>query len=193
MECPVKKIVLFFCLLLCGCQFAGTIVNGLHRVYTMAADDRVAADDWADVGINMAVRDALGKKKATLLIDVEVTVFEGAVLLTGTVPKAEVVNEIMEATWSVDGVKKVYNYVRVDDTPKIIDTTAEAAKATQIKAQLAITAGINSSNYKLVLENKTVYLMGICAGEEEYKKVEAVLKDTDGVDKIIYLMRLPIE
>lgn len=189
----MRKIILCIFLMLGGCQFIGTLTNGLHRIYSMAADDRVASDDWSDVGINMAVRDALGKRSAALIIDVEVTVFEGAVLLTGTVPKAEVINEIMEAVWSVEGVKKVYNYVRVDETPKVIDTASEAAKATQIKTRLGLTAGINSANYKLVLENRTVYLMGICAGEEEYQRVQAVLKDTDGVDKIIYLMRLPIE
>ena len=189
----MKKSIFLLFLFLGGCQFFGMITNGLHRVYSMAADDRTAVDDWSDVGINMAVRDALGKKKAALMIDVEVTVFEGAVLLTGTVPKAEVLNEILEATWSVKGVKKVYNYVRADDTPKLLDTAAEAAKATQIKAQLALTAGIDSVNYKLILENGTVYLMGICAGEEEYQKVMSVLKNTDGVEKIVYLMRLPIE
>ncbi|MDY6407241.1 MAG: BON domain-containing protein [Pseudomonadota bacterium] len=189
----MKKALIFLFLFLGGCQLIGTLSNGLHRIYSMVADDRVASDDWSDVGINMAVRDALGRKKAALMIDVEVTVFEGSVLLTGTVPRAEVVNEILSATWSVEGVKKVYNYVRVDTTPQMTDTATEAAKATQIKTRLALTAGINSANYKLVLENKTIYLMGICAGEEEYRKVEAVLKDTDGVDKIIYLMRLPIE
>ena len=189
----MKNIVLCLFLLLGGCQFIGMITNGVHRVYTMASDDRSASDDWSDVGINMAVRDALGKKKAALMIDVEVTVFEGAVLLTGTVPKAEVVNEILSATWSVEGVKKVYNYVRVDEAPKITNTAAEAAKAAQIKTRLGLTAGIDSANYKLVLENQTVYLMGICAGEEEYQRVQAVLKDTEGVDKIVYLMRLPIE
>ena len=189
----MKKVILFLFLLLCGCQFVGTLANGFHRVYSMAADDRSTVDDWSDVGINIAVRDALGKKKAALMIDVEVTVFEGAVLLTGTVPKAEVLNEILEATWSVEGVKKVYNYVRVDTAPQLIDTASEAAKAAQIKTHLALTAGIDSANYKLVLENGTVYLMGICAGEEEYTKVQSVLKNTDGVERIIYLMRLPIE
>ena len=35
--------------------------------------------------------------------------------------------------------------------------------------------------------------MGICAGEAEYERVLSVLKTTDGVDKIVYLMRQPIE
>lgn len=183
-------LLLFF---LTGCQFIGMITDGAHRLYSIVADDRTASDDWSDVQINLAVRDSLGKRQLSLMIDIEVTVFEGAVLLTGTVPNTDVLNEVMEATWTVSGVRKVYNYVRIDSSPKLLDTTAEAAKAAQIKTQLALTAGINSVNYKLILENGTVYLMGICASAEEYQKVEAILKDTEGVDKIIYLMRLPIE
>ena len=189
----MKKGILLLFLLLGGCQFIGAIMNGGHRLYSIIADDRTSADDWSDVQVNLAVRDALGQRKAALMIDVEVTVFEGNVLLTGTVPNGDVLNDIMTATWSVPGVRKVYNYVRVDEAPKMVDTATEAAKAAQIKAKLSLTAGINSANYKLVLENGTVYLMGICAGEAEYERVTSVLKTTDGVDKIVYLMRQPIE
>ena len=189
----MKYFFSLFFFLLTGCQFIGTIGNGIHRLYSIVADDRTASDDWSDVQINLAVRDSLGKRQFALMIDIEVTVFEGAVLLTGTVPNGDVLNEVMEATWAVPGVRKVYNYVRIDSAPKLLDTTAEAAKAAQIKARLGLTAGIDSANYKLILENGTVYLMGICAGSEEYQKVETILKDTEGVDKIIYLMRLPIE
>ena len=90
-------------------------------------------------------------------------------------------------------MRKIYNYVRIDDMPTIRDATAEAAVAAEIKAKLAVTAGIDAVNYKLVLENGVVYLMGICAGQEEYERVQAVLKTTDGVEKIIFLMRAPIE
>ena len=66
-------------LFLAGCQFFGTIANGAHRLYSIVADDRSSSDDWSDVGINMAVREALARRKGTLVIDVEVTVFEGEV------------------------------------------------------------------------------------------------------------------
>ena len=152
----MKKWILPFILLLSGCQLAGTIVNGGHRLYSIIADDRSSTDDWSDIQVNLAVRDALGKRKAALMIDVEVTVFEGNVLLTGTVPNGDVLNDIMTAVWSVPGVRKVYNYVRVDEAPKLIDTATEAARAAQIKAKLGLTDGINAANYKLILENGTV-------------------------------------
>ena len=189
----MKYLSLVLLFLLGGCQFIGTVTNGVQRLYSMVADDRTASDDWSDVQINLAVRDSLGHRQFALMIDIEVTVFEGSVLLTGTVPNGDILNEVMEATWAVSGVRKVYNYIRIDSSPKLLDTASEAAKAAQIKTRLTLTAGINSANYKIILENGTIYLMGICAGPEEYQKVEAVLKDTEGVEKIIYLMRLPIE
>ena len=190
---PMKVWVVAFCVLLGGCQFFGMIANGAHRLYNIVADDRSSTDGWSDVQINMGVRDALAERQAALIVDVEVTVFEGAVLLTGVVPKTEVLNDILTATWSVPGVRKVYNYVRVGPAPVMADTAAEAALASRIKTQLGLTAGIESANYKLILENGTVYLMGVCAGDEEYARVQSILKHTDGVDKIVYLMRRPIE
>ena len=190
----MKFLVGILCfILLSGCQFLGTIANLGHRVYSIVADDRSTSDDISDVQINMAVRHALGEQKAALMLDVEVTVFEGEVLLTGAVPNVEVLEKIMTAVWSVDGVRKVYNYVRIDETPNLTETTEDAVIATQIKTKMTLTAGINASNYKLIVENGIVYLLGICSGEEEYQNVRAILMTTDGVEKITFLTRMPIE
>lgn len=184
----MKQWVILSCLILGGCQFVGLITNGAHRVYSMVADERSSTDDWSDVQINMAVRDALGKCRASLMIDIEVTVFEGEVLLTGAIPSAESLNEALSAVWSVSGVRKVYNYVRIDETPSFRDSTLEAAVAAKIKAKLAVTADVQAPNYKLILENGTVYLMGIYEDEAEYNRVLAVLKTTEGVEKVVTLM-----
>ena len=199
-QAPKKRVEYFMkiwiiglILLLSGCQFIGTIANAGHRLYSIIADDRSASDDISDIQINMAIRDKLGQRKATLMIDIEVTVFEGEVLLTGAIPNADILTDIMVDVWSVPGVRKVYNYIRTDTTPSIRDAATEAAIATQIKAKMALTQNIDAPNYKIILENGTVYLMGICNSESEYQAVQSILKTTDGVEKIIYLMRRPVE
>ncbi len=182
--------VVVMLILLGGCQLWGTALNGAHKIYTIVADDRSTADDLADMRINLEIRDTLARQKFALAIDIEVTVFEGEVLLTGAVPNIETMHTILTATWSVDGVKKIYNYVRLDSAPEMQNTATETVQAANIKAKLTATAGINSANYKIVLENGTVYLMGICAGEAEYQTVVAVLKDTASVSEIVPLMRM---
>ncbi len=190
----MKKIlfllILFF---LSGCQFVGTLLNAGHKAYNILADDRQISDDLSDIQINLNVRESLARQIPTLAIDVEVTVFEGEVLLTGAIPNTDVIHTILTATWSVPGVRKVYNYIRLNSAQDIQDISLETAKAMQIKAELAVTAGIESANYKLILENGTVYLMGICSSEAEYQAVLAVLKNTDGVEQIVPLMRQTLE
>jgi len=187
----MKILSLFICLFfLSACEFAGIIGNGFQRLYTVIDDDRSGEDDIQDFQINSSVRSALTALKPALLFDVEVTVFEGEVLLTGTVPNGEVINRILTAVWSVDGVKKIYNYVRTDATPNMTDIADETAIASTIKSKLALTLGVSSSNYKITLEHGTVYLMGICSSDSEYARVQSVLKSTNGVDKIIFLMRI---
>ncbi len=190
----MTKIISFFLFIgLTGCQFLGTIANGAHKAYTVLADDRSFGDDMRDFRINLEVRDALGKQKNSLALDVEVTVFEGEVLLTGAVPDANLIQHAMRAAWSVDGVKKVYNYIRMNDPLPLDEVTQEAAWAAKIRTELGMTSGISSSNYKLTLENGVVYLMGVRSSDEEYASALAVIKNSIGVDRVICLMRVPKE
>lgn len=178
---------------LCGCQFLGTIANGAHKAYTFLADDRSWSDDVTDIRINLEIRDGLAREKGSLFFDIEVSVFEGEVLLNGAIPDVELIQKIMSVVWSVDGVRKVYNYIRVAEPLTVEEVAAEAGIAAQIRTELGMTAGIESSNYKLILENGVVYLMGIRSSRAEYEAAVAVIKNAMGVDRIICLMREPIE
>lgn len=172
-----------------GCQFIGTLANGGHKIYTILADDRTLGDDVSDLDINLRVREALMRHKASLALDIEVTVFEGEVLLTGAIPDADLIQEVLTVTWSVPGVRKVYMYIRLNEPLSVDEVARDAAVATKVRAELGFTKGIESSNYKLVVENKTAYLMGIRSSDAEYEAALAVLKNSVGIDDVICLMR----
>ena len=65
----------------------------------------------------------------------------------------------------------------------------DAAISAKIRYELSITKEISSVNYKITMENGTIYLMGISKNEEELKKVLAVIKNTISVQNIIVLTR----
>ena len=109
----MKKRVLFcscFCLFLTGCQFIGTIYNAGHKVTSLVLDDRSLQDDYNDTKINLAIRRNLAQKDIKYFLDIEVTVFEGYVLLNGALPQTALIDEVIETVWKTNGVKKVYNY-----------------------------------------------------------------------------------
>jgi osmotically-inducible protein OsmY len=77
----------------------------------------------------------------------------------------------------------------VGKTLGTVQTSEEAALSASIRTKLSLTQGIKSSNYKLVMENGTVYLMGIQQDADEWQRARAVIADSYGVQKIICLIR----
>lgn len=188
----MKKRVLFcscFCLFLTGCQFIGTIYNAGHKVTSLVLDDRSLQDDYNDTKINLSIRRNLAQKDIKYFLDIEVTVFEGYVLLNGALPQTALIDEVIETVWKTNGVKKVYNYIRLDTPPKMSIVNEDAAISAKIRYELSLIKGVSSVNYKITMENGVIYLMGISENEEELKKVLAVIKNTVSVQKIIVLTR----
>ena len=52
-----------------------------------------------------------------------------------------------------------------------------------------MTQGITSVNYKITVEDNTLYVMGIAADKLEYKRVMNILKSQKGINKIISHVR----
>lgn len=181
--------LIFVCFVISACQFAGTIFTGAQKVTTLVLDDRPLNDDVADTGLNLKLRDSYIKLDSKLSVDIDVTVFEGRVLLTGAVGDIDLIDKIVEVTWCTDGVKKVYNYIRIAEPLSIEKVNFDAAVSAKIRAQLMLTKDISSSNYKIMMENGTVYIMGIAQNIEELERVVHVIKDTAGVQKIVPLIR----
>ena len=175
------------CLLLSGCQFIGTIYNTGHKVTSIVLDDRALKDDWNDTKLNIAIRNALRKRDFKYLLDIELTVFEGAVLLNGALPQTALIDEVNQIVWQTEGVQKVYNYIRLGNPPPLSIVNEDAAISAKIRYELSLTKGVSSVNYKMTMENGTIYLMGISKDDEELKKVIAVIKNTVSVQKIIVL------
>lgn len=190
MKLCLIAVLLFF---LTGCQFWGTLANGAHKAYIFWADDRSFSDDLTDIRINLEIRDGLARQKGSLFFDIEVSVFEGEVLLNGAIPDIDLIQQILTVVWSVKGVRKVYNYIRIAEPLSVDRVATEAGIAAKIRTELGLTNGIESSNYKITLENGTVYLMGIQSSPQEYASALAVIKNTIGVEHVICLMRKPIE
>lgn len=181
--------VILICLYLSGCQFAGTLFTGARKVTTIMLDDRSFSDDITDTKMNFALRDAYVAIDPKLGLDIEPTIFEGKVLLTGALPNVELIQRVIEATWQNAGTKCVYNYIRVDDPPSLDIVNQDAAVSGAIRTRLMFTAGVSSSNYKLTMENGVMYIMGLSENQQELDTVITVIKGTPGIQKVVPLTR----
>ncbi|MBO7484121.1 MAG: YraN family protein [Alphaproteobacteria bacterium] len=180
--------LLLFVLCLSSCQIWTTLASGVHSAGTVIMDDRPIDEDASDISLYLAVRKNLSATQSKFLLDVQVTVFQGQVLLTGALPEISLIDQAVETTWRTPGVRHVYNYIRLGKAEGFIDTSNEAAISTAVRGQLMLTKGIKASNYKIVVESGVVYVMGLESSPEEWEAAKEVIKGTIGVQKIIYLM-----
>ncbi len=176
-----------------GCQYAGTIFSASHKVASVLMDDRAVADDYNDTKLNVLIRNNLSQQKLSYAVDIEITVFEGAVLLNGALPDERYIEEVVRTVWQTDGVEKVYNYIRLDEPLSIDKVNEDAAVSAKIRYELSITGGVSSVNYKITMENGTVYLMGIAANQAELDSVIAVIKNTVNVRDVVVLTRFYVD
>lgn len=184
-----KCFILILCTFLSGCQAIGTIYTAFHKVGSILLDDRSFKDDMADTRINMEIRDMLAHKDVKYAIDIEITVFEGTVLLNGALPTVELIDEVVQTAWKINGVQKVHNYIRLSESPSLDIVNENAAISAKIRYELSLTRDISSVNYKITMENGIVYILGIAENQTELERVLAVIKNTVNVNRIIVLVR----
>ncbi|MBO7332956.1 MAG: BON domain-containing protein, partial [Alphaproteobacteria bacterium] len=152
-------------------------------------DERSIEDDWTDSKINLTLRGKLASTNPAYALDIEITVFEGEVMLNGALPNIEDIERVTEIAWQIEPVTKVYNHIRLKNPATIIDTSKDAYIASGIRTDLMMTQGITSVNYKITVEDNTLYVMGIAADKLEYKRVMNILKSQKGINKIISHVR----
>ena len=173
---------------LMGCQIWTPLFHGVHSVSTVISDDRPMDEDISDIALYTSVRKNLSAVESKFLLDIQVTVFQGEVLLTGALPSIDLIDKAIETTWKTPDVQRVYNYIRLGKTQDFVNTSFDAAAASAIKTQLMLTKGIKASNYKIVVESGVVYVMGLESSPEEWESAREVIAGTAGVQKIICLM-----
>lgn len=188
-----KFMAVSFLFLFSACSYIGTIYNVGSKVGAIVMDERDFDDDWKDSQINLTIRKEFAKTKFAYLTDVEITVFEGDVMLNGAIPNIDNIDEILELVWNVDGVQRVYNYLRLEKPSDFTKTTQDALIAASIRTQLSLTQGITSVNYKITVDDSIVYMLGIAKDEKEYAAVLLAIQSTDGVQKVISNVRYSYE
>jgi len=115
---------------------------------------------------------------------VEVTSYNGVVLLTGQVPSEEL---RALAEQSIDGirhVKRVHNELHVAGPTSLVARTNDNWLKAKIKSKLAFSDKTESGRIKVVVEDGVVYLMGLLTRGEAEAAVE-VVREIYGVQKIV--------
>lgn len=176
--------VLISALLLQGCVAAAVI--GTAAVGTKAATDPRSVGTQVDDGtLELRVSSALSKdeqiKKETR---VNVTAYQGKVLLVGQSPNSELSARAKQIAMGVEGTTNVYNEIRQGQPIDLGTTSNDTWITTKVRSQLLTSDQVKSSNVKVTTENGEVFLLGLVT-EREGKAAADIASRVSGVKRVI--------
>ena len=115
---------------------------------------------------------------------INVNVFEGRALLTGSVSEQKYIDDAIRIAWSVRGVHEVINEIQIASR-KLLDSTKDVWIANEIRTKFLLEKNFMSSNYVVDVNHSVVYLLGIAQSKVELDKALLITSGIGGVSKVI--------
>ena len=103
----------------------------------------------------------------SLFANTNLTVIEGRVHMSGTVPTNADRLSATRLAWATPNVKEVVNDIEVTDTTDIADTARDRWISAQVRGRILTDRTIHDVNYTIDTQNKVVYILGIAQDQIE--------------------------
>ena len=114
-------------------------------------------------------------------------VYEGKVLLVGTVENEDTSIKAEEISWETKNVKEVANYISVGKND-LVDYVKDTRISLEFRAKLLTDQEISEVNFSSTTENRILYIVGIAQDEKEMIKILDHASNIAGVKKIVNLI-----
>jgi osmotically-inducible protein OsmY len=168
---PIAIFLLLAGVGLSGCTSA--IIGVGTAAIAASTTEKGFSTSVADNQIRAKLTDQFVKSNFSLVTAVDVSVNDGAVLLTGKVKTPEEKILATKLTWEVRGVREVVNELQVTDSSSIKDIAKDLAASATLRTKLITDSNISSLNFSIDVVNGTVYLSGVAANADEMNRVIA--------------------
>ena len=188
----LNSTLLIICLatstLITGC--GGIVVGGAATGAAVIHDRRSAGTVIDDQGLSWKISDAIFKDKE--LSDpshVNVTVYNGAILLTGETPTEDLKIRANATAARLAEGNRIYNELVITSPSSITSRTNDAYITAKVKTVLLEIDDIPSfdpTRVKVTTENSVVFLMGLLTDREATAVTEKARK-VSGVKKVVRL------
>ena len=174
-------------LLLGGCGpavFGAGVASGV-----IANDERTAGSIVEDETIEIKTRIALIDRFGDA-VNVGVTSFNRAVLLTGQTPDANTRAQVVQIVRGIENVRSVHDKTIIGGPASLAARATDSLLTARVKAELCAlqTEGFSCLQVKVVTENGVVYLLGLLTRENAALAVQTA-RNVKGVLKVVKVLQ----
>ena len=193
MDFGIKKIIAFFTtisllflsLLNISCSPANVLATGGSTAMVVAEGDRSFGSVVDDATIKVNIAAKFLNAGSNLFVEINTTVLEGRVLLTGLVKDQETRIEAVRLVWETEGVNEVINELEIGNRDTLKDYATDLWINTQARAVSAKIVGLRVVGYNFETINGKVYVAGITNKPEQLENLVESLKTIKGVKEIV--------
>lgn len=115
---------------------------------------------------------------------VNVTSYNGIVLISGETPTEELKQKISDEIRAIPKVRRVHNELTIGAPSALTSRSSDTWITSKIKTKLTTSSEIDPIYVKVVTENGVVYLMGILSRKEADQAVSIVTRSA-GVQRVV--------
>ena|SRR5215475_6424777 len=169
--------------ILSGCVPA-VVVGGIAVTAVVATDRRTTGAQVDDEVIEDKTALTLNERFKGSDFHINVTSYNGIVLLTGEVPTDAAKTDVEEIVRSTPKVRAVQDELVVGPVTSFGSRSNDTAITAKVKTRFADTNKFQITHVKVVTENGVVYLMGIVRHDEGDAAAQ-IASTTDGVQRVV--------
>ena len=138
-----------------------------------------------DIGTDAELKALLVADRKHDYSDVDLTVYEGRLLLTGTMASEEGHRQLVLNAWKADGVDQVIDEIKIGDDTSVGEGFDDARIDQAIRTKYIASGGVRSGNYKIAVSQKVVYLLGVARDQQELNVALKKASETSGVRSVV--------
>ena len=181
-------IVITVTILLSSCSPVGLAVGAGASLMTASQTEKGLKVSAKDLRIKTEINHNLFQKDHELFGAVKVSVDNGKVLITGSVPSPQDRIEISKLSWKVGNVKEVINEVQVTNKASFTNRAKDLLINKSLQTQLLLDQSINFINFSVDTVNGVVYIFGIARDQAEINRIIKHARNINYVENIINYM-----
>lgn len=151
----------------------------------LALQERGIKGAAQDTGIRAEINHLWLQRDHAMLMALRLQVWEGRVLVAGTVLDEAQRAEAIDLARRAEGVREVIDEIEIVAYRGAGAFVRDEWLDTKIDLRLLLTRDIDSINYSIEAVNGAIYLLGTARDRSEIDRVVAVLRDVPGVRRIV--------
>lgn len=153
---------------------------------TACASSRTLNDSVSDLAANVELKSALFTDRAYDYADVDITIYEGRLLLTGTMRNEAGRRKLLANARNAERFDEVIDEIIIGEKTSFSQGFEDSRIDQTLRAKFIANSDIRSGDYKIAVSQGAVYLLGSARTQNELNQALTFANEIDGVRSVTH-------